>query len=103
MAAQSTERGVTVEVSGELIRLMVPDMDPQIVRLVLRRMAHGTLYGRAGREGQREGRGEDQARVLQEQVELLALVRDAGIDQAQLCAFLGIDGPDARRSEGTEG
>jgi hypothetical protein len=88
MAKQSTEVG------EKLISLMVPDVDLDLVQLVLRRMASLVASGRAGREGQREGRGNDQARVLQEQVELLALLRDADIDQAQLRAFPGVD-PDS--------
>lgn len=34
--------------------------------------------------------GEEQARLLADEVELLALIRDAGIDQAQLRTFLGL-------------
>lgn len=41
--------------------------------------------------------GEDQAGLLQEQVELLALIRDAGIDRAQLRAILGLS-PEARKA-----
>jgi hypothetical protein len=62
------------------------------MQFTLRRMAYSTEYGRAGHEGQREGLGEDQARVLQEQVTLLVLIRDADIDQAHLRAFLGPGG-----------
>jgi hypothetical protein len=91
MAEQSTER-VTVEIGKKLISLIVPDLDPELAQLILRRMAYSTEYGRAGHEGQREGLGEDQAGVLQEQVRLLALIRDADIDQAHLRAFLKADG-----------
>ena len=41
--------------------------------------------------------GEDRARLLAEQVELLALIRDAGIDHVQLRAFLGLP-PEARQA-----
>jgi transcriptional regulator with XRE-family HTH domain len=41
--------------------------------------------------------GEDQAGLLKEQVELLALIRDAGIDRAQLRAILGLS-PEARKA-----
>jgi len=41
--------------------------------------------------------GEDQAGLLQDQVELLALIRDAGIDRAQLRAILGLS-PEARKA-----
>ena len=91
MAEQSTER-VTVEIGKKLISLMVPDLDPELMQLILRRMAYSTEYGRASHEGQREGLGEDQARVLQEQVRLLTLIRDADIDHAHLRAFLGPGG-----------
>jgi hypothetical protein len=91
MAEQSTERA-TVEVGKKLIGLIVPDLDPELVQLILRRMAHITEYGRTGRKGQREGLDEDQVRVLQEQVGLLVLIWDADIDQAHLRAFLGASG-----------
>jgi hypothetical protein len=91
MAEQSTER-VTVEIGKKLISLIVPDLDPELVQLILRRMAYSTENGRASREGQPERLGEDQARVLQEQVTLLVLIRDADIDQAHLRAFLEAGG-----------
>jgi hypothetical protein len=91
MAEQSTER-VTVEIGKKLISLIVPDLDPELAQLILRRMAYSTEHGRTGHEGQREGLGEDQARVLQEQVALLILIQDAAVDQAHLRAFLGEGG-----------
>jgi hypothetical protein len=91
MAEQFTER-VTVEIGKKLISLIVPDLDPELVQLILRRMAYSTENGRASREGQPERLGEDQARVLQEQVTLLVLIRDADIDQAHLRAFLEAGG-----------
>jgi hypothetical protein len=91
MAEQSTER-VTVEIGKKLISLIMPDLDPELAQLILRRMAYSTENGRTGHKGQREGLGEDQAIVFQEQVTLLVLIRDADIDQAHLRAFLGPGG-----------
>ena len=91
MAEQSGERRVTEEVAAELISLIVPDMDPELVQLMLSRAARGAAGGRADHEGHRGGGGKPQAALLQEYAELLALIRDAGIDRAQLCAILGLD------------
>ena len=91
MAEQSGERRVTAEVGEELISLMVPDVDPELVQLVLSRAACSAAGGCADHEGHRGGGGKPQAGLLQELVELLALIRDAGIDRAQLCAILGLD------------
>lgn len=74
-------------VSEKLISLMVPDLDPDLLRLILRRMAVLAASSRADHDGQ----DDDQARALQEQVKLLALIRDARIDQAQLRVFLEDD------------
>lgn len=41
--------------------------------------------------------GDEQARLLADQVELLALIRDAGVDHVQLRAFLGLP-PEARQA-----
>lgn len=101
MAEQSTGR-ITVEVGEELISLMVPDLDPDLVQLILRHMAYKTEHGRAGHDGQRDGRGQEQARVVQEQVQLLALIRDANMDQVQLRAFLGADDRDPRPGKYTQ-
>jgi hypothetical protein len=79
MAEQSGERRVTAEVGAELISLMAPDVDPELVQLILSRAARS-----ADHEGHRAG-------LLQEHVELLALIRDAGIDRAELCAILGLN------------
>jgi hypothetical protein len=87
MAEQSGERRVT----AELISLIVPDMDPKLVQLMLSRAARGAAGGGADHEGHRGGGGKPQAALLQEYAELLALIRDAGIDRAQLCAILGLD------------
>jgi hypothetical protein len=89
MAEQSGER-VTAEVGAELISLMVPDVDPELVQLLLSRAAHSAAGGRADSEGHRGEGGKPQAARLQELVELLALIRDAGIDRAQLSAILGL-------------
>lgn len=90
MAEQSGERRVTAEVGEELISLMVPDVDPELVQLVLSRAARSAAGGRADQEGHRGEGGEPRAGLLQEHVELLALIRDAGIDRAQLRAILGL-------------
>jgi len=91
MAEQSGERRVTAEVGAELISLMVPDVDPELVQLMLSRAARSVAGGRADPEGHRGGGGEPQAALLQEYAELLALIRDAGIDRAQLRAILGLN------------
>ena len=91
MAEQSGERRVTAEVGAELISLIVPDVDPELVQLMLSRAVGSAAGGRADREGNQGGGGEPQAALLQEYAELLALIRDAGIDRAQLCAILGLD------------
>ena len=90
MAEQSSERRVTPEVGPELISLMVPDVDLELVQLMLSRAARSAAGGRADHEGHRGGGGEPRAGLLQEHVELLALIRDAGIDRAQLRAILGL-------------
>ena len=91
MAEQSGERRVTAEVGAELISRMLPDVDLELVQLMLSRVAPAAAGGRADHEGHRGGGGKPQAGLLQELVELLALIRDAGIDRAQLCAILGLD------------
>ena len=87
MAEQSGELWVT----AELISLMVPDVDPELVQLMLSRITRSAAGGRADHEGRRGGGGKPQAVLLQEYAELLALIRDAGIDRAQLRAILGLD------------
>jgi hypothetical protein len=91
MAEQSGERRVTAEVGEELINLMVPDVDPELVQLILSRAARSAAGGRDDHEGQRVGGGKLRAGLLQEHVELLALIRDAGIDRARLRAILGLN------------
>ena len=90
MAEQSGERRVTAEVGEELISLMVPDVDPELVQLVLSCAARSAAGGHADHEGHRGGGGKPRAGLLQEHVELLTLIRDAGIDRAQLRAILGL-------------
>ena len=91
MAEQSGERRVTAEVGEELISLMVPDVDPELVQVMLSRAARSTESGRADHQSHRDGGGKPQAGLLQEHAELLALIRDTGIDRAQLCAILGLN------------
>ena len=90
MAEKSGKRRVTAEVGEELISLIVPDVDPELVQLVLSCAARSAAGGRADHEGHRGGGGRPRAGLLQEHVELLALIRDAGIDRAQLRAILGL-------------
>ena len=91
MAEKSGERRVAAEVGEKLISLIVPDVDPELVQLMLSRAARSAAGGRADQEGHRGGGGKPQAALLQEYAELLALIRDAGIDRAPLCAILGLD------------
>ncbi len=91
MEEQSGERRVTKEVAVELISLIVPDMDPELVQVMLSCAARIAAGGRADHEGHRGGGGKPQAALLQEYAELLDLIHDAGIDRAQLCAILGLD------------
>ena len=97
MAEQSGERRVAAEVGAELISLMVPDVDPELVQLMLSRAGPGAAGGRADHEGHRGEGGEPQAALLQEYAELLTLIRDADIDRAQLRAILGLS-PEARKA-----
>jgi hypothetical protein len=90
MAEQSGERRVTAEAGEELISLMVPDIDPELVWLMLSRAARSAAGGRGDHEGPRGGGGEPQAGLLQEHAELLALIRDVGTDPARLRAILGL-------------
>ncbi len=91
MAEQSGERWVTAEGEAELISLIMPDVDLELVQLMLGRAARSAAGGRADHEDHRDGGGKPQAALLQEYAELLALIRDAGIDRAQLRAILGLN------------
>ena len=55
MAEQSGEPRVAAEVGEELISLMVPDVDPELVQLMLSRAARSAAGGRADHEGHRGG------------------------------------------------
>jgi hypothetical protein len=90
MAERSGER-VTAEVGAELISLIVPDVDVELVQLMLSRATGRAAGCRADHQGHRRGGGEPQTALLQEYAELLALIRNAGIDRARLCAILGLD------------
>jgi hypothetical protein len=94
MAEQSGEPRVAAEVGEELITLIVPDVDPEFVQLILGGASRSAAGGRADHEG-RPGEGKPRAGLLQEHMELLALIRDTGIDRARLRVILGLD-PEAR-------
>jgi hypothetical protein len=87
MAEHSGELWVT----AELISLMVADVDLDLVELMLSRITRSAAGGGADYEGHRGGDGKPQAGLLQEYVELLGLIRDAGLDCAQLRAILELD------------
>jgi hypothetical protein len=91
MVEQPGERRVTAEVREELISLMVPDAAPELIQLMLNRAARSAAGGRDDEEGHRDGSGKPRAGLLKGQAELLALIRDAGIDSARLNAILGLN------------
>lgn len=92
MAEQPGERRVTAAVGEELISLMVPNVDPELVQLMLSRVARSAEGGSHDNEdGCRDGTGTPQTGLFREHAELLALIRDTGIDRAQLSAILGLD------------
>jgi hypothetical protein len=91
MAEHSGEPQVNAEVGAELISLMVPDVDLELVQFMLSRAVRSPAGGRADHQGHWGGGGKPRAALLQEYAELLALIRDAGIDRTQLCAILGLD------------
>jgi len=91
MAEQSGERRVTAQVGEELICLMVPDVDLELVQLMLSRAARSTAGGRTDHEHHQGGGVKTQAGPFQEYAELLALIRDSGIDRARLCVILGLN------------
>jgi hypothetical protein len=55
------------------------------------RIGRSAAGGRVDYEGHPGGGGKPQAGLLQEYVELLALIRDVGIDRAQFRAILGLN------------
>jgi hypothetical protein len=91
MAGQSGERPVTPEIGAELISLMLPDADPELVQLILSHAARSASDDRADHEGHRGGDGDPRAALLQEYVALIALIRDAGIDRAKLRVILELN------------
>ena len=91
MAGQSGERPVTAEIGAELISLMLPDADLELVQLMLSRAARSAADDRADHEGHRGGDGDPRAALLQEYVALIALIRDAGIDRAELRVILELN------------
>jgi hypothetical protein len=91
MAEHSGEPRVTAEVGAELISLMVPDVDLELVQLMLSHAVRSAADGRADHQSHRVGGGKPQAALLQEYAELLALIRDSGIDHNQLNAILGLN------------
>lgn len=91
MAGQSGERPVTAEIGAELLSLMLPDIDPELVQLMLRRIARSAADGRTDHEGHRDGGGRPQAALLQEYMDLIAVIRDTSMDPAQLRALLGLN------------
>lgn len=100
MAQQSGEPPVTAEVGAELISLMVPGVDLELVQLMLSRAVRSAAGRRADHEGHESSGGKPQVAPLQEYAELFALIRDVGIDSAQLCAILGLDRKPLPASDG---
>ena len=70
MAEESGEPQITDEVAAQLLSFMMPGVEPEIIQLVL---------------------GEPQVARLRGLVELLTLIRDSGIDHAELDAILGLN------------
>ena len=91
MAGQSGERPVTAEIGAELISLMLPDADPELVRLMLSRAGRSAADDRADHEGHQGGDGDLPPALLQEYVAMIALIRDAGIDRAELRVILELN------------
>ena len=91
MAGQSGERPVTAEIGPELISLMLPDANPELVQLLLSRATRSAADDRADHEGHPGEDGDPRAALLQEYVALIALIRDAGIDRAELRVILKLN------------
>ena len=91
MAEQSGERPVTAEIGAELISLMLPDADLELVQLMLSRVARSAAGGRADQEGHWGGDSAPRAALLQEYVALITLIRDAGIDRTELRVILELN------------
>ena len=91
MTGQSGERPVTAEIGTELISLMLPDANPELVQLMLSRAARSAADDRADHEAHQGGDGDPRPALLQEYVATIALIRDAGIDRAELRAILKLN------------
>ena len=91
MAGQAGERPVTAEIGAELISLMLPDADLELIQLMLSCAARRTSDDRSNYEGQRGGDGDSPAALLQEYVKLIALIRNASIDRAELRVILKLN------------
>jgi hypothetical protein len=88
MAEQSGERPAAAEIGAELIGIMLPDADLELVQLILSRAR--SVAGDGADRG--VGRGNDpHGALLQEYAELIALIRDGGIDRARLRGILGLN------------
>jgi hypothetical protein len=94
MAERPGQQQVTAQVGAELISLMLPDVDLELVQLLLSRVFGSAAGCRADHGGRRGGDGKPQTGLLPELVELLTLIRDSGIDSAQLDAILGAGPPE---------
>jgi hypothetical protein len=91
MAGKSGDWPVTAEIGAELLSLMVPDIDPELVQLMLRHIARRAAGGRTDHEDHRGEGGRPQAALLQEYAELITLIRYAGMEPARFRALLGLD------------
>lgn len=99
MAEQPGERPVAAEIGAELISLMLPDADPELVHLILRRATRGAADDRADHKDHRGGDGDPRAAQLQEYVALIALIRDTGIDRAEIRMILELT-PESLSADG---
>jgi hypothetical protein len=91
MAGQSGERPVTADIGAELIKLILPNADLELVQLMLNHAARDAADDRADHECSRDGDSEPRAARLQEYAELIALIRDVGIDRAELGMILELN------------
>jgi hypothetical protein len=87
MAGQPGERPATAEIGAELIGLMLPDADLELVRLMLRSAVNDS----SDHDGRQGGDSEPRAALLREYAELIALIRAAGIDHAELGVILELN------------
>jgi hypothetical protein len=91
MAGQSGGWRVTEEVVAELMSFAGPEMDLELFQLALSCVARSATGGCADRQGRQGEDGKTQAALFQEYAELLALIRDSGIDRDQLDAILRLN------------